>query len=46
MLGMTVEVETPPENSERYEILSCHRGLGIPPIQAEYNTEGCYYWKG
>ena len=38
--NMTVEVETPPENSKKYQILSCHRGLGIPPIQSDYNTEG------
>lgn len=36
----TIEVSTPESHLDTYEIKSVHRGLGIPPVQSEYNTEG------
>ena len=36
----TVKVETPQKSLEKYELVSAHRGLGMPPNQSEYNSEG------
>lgn len=35
-----VKVETPEASVESYNIASGHRGVGIPPIKSEYNSEG------
>jgi len=40
MKNKSVEVSTPEESLDRFEIKSCHRGLGIPPLAEEYNREG------
>lgn len=35
-----VQVKSPEKTLDRYEIASCHRGVGIPPTKEEYNLEG------
>jgi len=36
----TVEVTSPEACRDTHALASCHRGLGIPPIDSEYNLEG------